>query len=73
MLYLINSKSCLKFYEYGACGMATIAPRILPYSEEVDYTYADLNDFENKFKKLLKDKELRREGRPKTNEMGIRE
>ena len=56
-----NSKSCLKFYEYSACGMATIAPRILPYSEEVDYTYADLNDFENKFKKLLKDKELRRE------------
>ncbi len=56
-----NSKSCLKFYEYGACGMATIAPRILPYSDEVDYTYENLNDFEIKFKKLLKDKELRKE------------
>lgn len=56
-----ESKSCLKFYEYGSCGTATLAPRILPYSKEVDYTYDGPNDFKTKLTKLLKDKELREE------------
>lgn len=56
-----EAKSCLKFYEYGACGTATLAPRILPYSKEVDYTYDGLNDFEAKFVKLLKNYDFTRE------------
>jgi glycosyltransferase involved in cell wall biosynthesis len=56
-----EAKSCLKFYEYGASGIATLAPRVLPYSKEVDYTYDGLNDFEAKFIKLLKNAEFRKE------------
>ena len=54
-----KSKSCIKFYEYGACGMATIAPKMLPYESEVSYTYQNTNDFETKLIRLLNDKELR--------------
>jgi glycosyltransferase involved in cell wall biosynthesis len=56
-----KSKSCVKFYEYGSCGIATLAPRILPYKDEVDYTYENLQDFEIKLRKLLKDSDFRKE------------
>lgn len=56
-----KSKSAIKFYEYASCGMATLAPALLPYKDEVDYTYTDANDFENKLKKLLQDYDFRKE------------
>lgn len=55
-----HSKSCVKFYEYGACGVATIAPRLLPYSNEVEYSYTDVDDFKRKLTKLLVNREFRK-------------
>ena len=56
-----KSKSCIKFYEYASLGIATLAPNILPYSEEVNETYNGLSDFKEKLKRLLVDTKHRKE------------
>lgn len=53
-------KSSVKFYEYSACGMATIAPALPPYSDDIadgvnGLLYSDLSEFEDKVGLLIKD------------------
>ncbi|MDD5220547.1 MAG: hypothetical protein PHV11_08280 [Candidatus Bipolaricaulis sp.] len=56
-----KSKSCIKFYEYASLGIATLAPDLLPYSEEVDEKYNGLLDFKEKLRRLLVDTKHRKE------------
>lgn len=55
-----RSKSCCKFYEYAATGMATIASKVTPYQEEVDYCAKNTySDWYKKLEKLIIDKNFR--------------
>jgi hypothetical protein len=56
-----KSKSCIKFYEYASLGIATLAPDLLPYSDEVSETYNGLSDFKEKLRRLLVDTKHRKE------------
>lgn len=55
-----RSKSCVKFYEYAGVGTMTLASRVSPYMEEVNYTAKNtFKDWYNKLEKLIIDKTFR--------------
>lgn len=55
-----NGKSNVKFYEYAAVGTVTLASKVAPYTEEVDYLAKNnFQDWYNKLEKLIVDKEYR--------------
>jgi len=45
-----HSKSCIKFYEYATMGTVTLASKVLPYKNEVNYLAK--NKFKDWYKKL---------------------
>lgn len=53
-------KSAIKFYEYAMVGTATLASKIPPYKDEVNYTAKNQYDkWKSKLKALIEDKQLR--------------
>jgi len=55
-----RSKSCIKFSEYAASGMVTLASDVLPYNKEVNYLAQNTyKDWYRKLEKLIADKEFR--------------
>lgn len=57
-----KGKSCVKFYEYASTGAATLASKMLPYSEEVGYLAKNTSkDWYKKLEKLIADEKFRKE------------
>ncbi len=55
-----HGKSNVKFYEYASVGTATLASKVLPYTEEVDYLAKNtFKDWYAKLERLIVDKEFR--------------
>lgn len=59
-------KSSVKFYEYSASGMATIARNILPYKEDIIHgktglLYDSIDEFRSNLKLLIEDPILRKD------------
>jgi glycosyltransferase involved in cell wall biosynthesis len=55
-----RGKSCIKFYEYAAVGTVTLASKVEPYTQEVNYLAKNtFKDWYNKLEKLIVDKEFR--------------
>ena len=53
-------KSCIKFYEYASVGAVTLASKVLPYSEEVNYlAQNNYKDWYKKLKRLITDRDFR--------------
>jgi len=55
-----HSKSCVKFYEYATLGTVTIASKVLPYKNEVNYLAKNTyKSWYKKLEKLIVDKPFR--------------
>ena len=55
-----HSKSCIKFYEYAATNTVTLASKVLPYKNEVNYLAKNNpKDWYNKLERLIVDKPFR--------------
>lgn len=55
-----QAKSCIKFYEYVACGTVCLASDVLPYSTECPYRARNtFRDWYNKLEKLITDERFR--------------
>lgn len=55
-----KSKSCIKFYEYAACGITTIASDAEPYVDEVNYRTENTKEgWVDAISKLVDDEQMR--------------
>jgi len=55
-----KGKSCIKYYEYASVGTVTLASKVTPYKEEVNYTAKNnLKDWYYKLERLIIDEEFR--------------
>ena len=59
-----HKKSCVKWYEYSALSMATVASHVPPYNDEIEHNQTGLlarnpKDFEDQLERLITDATLR--------------